>query len=34
MRPEGKTMADVIYLVVGVGVLLAFAGYALLLRRA
>ncbi len=27
-------MADVIYLVVGVGVLLIFAGYALLLRRA
>jgi len=27
-------MADVIYLVVGVGVFLAFAGYAYLLRRA
>jgi len=29
-----KLMADVIYLVVGVGVFLAFAGYAWLLRRA
>jgi len=27
-------MADLIYLVVGIGVLLAFAGYAWLLRRA
>jgi len=34
MRPEGTTMADVIYLVVGVGVFLVFAGYAYLLRRA
>ncbi|HEY5411328.1 MAG TPA: hypothetical protein VIJ94_11445 [Caulobacteraceae bacterium] len=29
-----RAMADLIYLVVGIAVLLIFAGYALLLRRA
>ena len=31
---RNNEMADLIYLIVGVGVLLAFAGYAWLLRRA